>query len=265
MTEPELLAAELKNGVLVLEMNRPKVNALNSELVSALLKAFQGAEREDDVRCVLLRSRGDNFSAGQEIAEFQEAHSRMDREAVIRRHLQQTYNPLILQIRRLPKPVIAAIQGAVSGAALGLALACDLRMAAEDAFFVVGFAGIGLAPDSAVSLLLPTIIGLGRAAQYCFSNLPIHAGQALEWGLVNRVVKADQLVEESFSMAAQLANGPIHAMGLAKRAFNKAVLPDLERVLDYEAHLQEIAGRSREHCEGLQAFIEKRSPNFRGS
>ena len=148
---------------------------------------------------------------------------------------------------------------------LELALACDLRIAAESAFFVVGFAGIGLAPDSAVSLLLPTIIGLGRAAQYCFSNLPIHAGQALEWGLVNRVVKADQLVEESFSMAAQLAAGPIHAMGLAKRAFNKAVLPDLERVLDYEAHLQEIAGRSREHREGLQAFIEKRSPNFMGS
>jgi 2-(1,2-epoxy-1,2-dihydrophenyl)acetyl-CoA isomerase len=179
-----------------------------------------------------------------------------------RRHLQKTYNPLILQIRRLGKPVLAAIQGAVSGAALGIALACDLRIAAEQARFVVGFGGIGLAPDSGVSVLLPALIGLGRALEFTFSNAPIGADQALAWGLVNRVVPAAALHEQAFAWARQLAGGPVHAMGLAKRDYNQAVLAHLEAVLDYEAHIQEIAGAGDEHQEGVSAFLEKRPPDF---
>jgi 2-(1,2-epoxy-1,2-dihydrophenyl)acetyl-CoA isomerase len=252
-----ILESELKDAVFTIRLNRPKVNAFNFELIEATQKAFRQAEREAGARVVLFTGAGDNFSAGQDVTEFQRGQ-----EMSYRYHLLRTYNPLILQIRRLEKPVIAALNGAVSGAALGLALACDLRIASDRTRFVVGFGGIGLAPDSAVSLLLPALIGLGRASEFAFSNLPISAEQALAWGLVNRVAPAEQLQAQAFGLAALLAQGPVAAMGLAKRAFNKAVLPNLEQVLDYEGHLQEIAGKGDEHREGVAAFLEKRSPKY---
>jgi 2-(1,2-epoxy-1,2-dihydrophenyl)acetyl-CoA isomerase len=174
----------------------------------------------------------------------------------------ETYNPLILQVRHLELPVIAAIQGTVAGAALGLALACDLRVASEDARFVVGFLGIGLAPDSAVSLLLPALIGLGRATEATFTNQSISAQQALSWGMVNRVVPASHLQDSAIQMGKAIISGPVHAMSLAKRDFNKAVLPQLEQILDYEAHIQEIAHLGAEHKEGVNAFVEKRPPRW---
>jgi 2-(1,2-epoxy-1,2-dihydrophenyl)acetyl-CoA isomerase len=257
MPETENLLTDMNHGVLTLTLDRPKVNALSLELMERLYFAFKQAERDEQVRCVLLTGAGDYFSAGQDITVFQQ-----NVDIHFRYHMLRTYNPLIVEIRRLEKPVLAAVNGICSGAALGLALACDLRIASDRARFVVGFTGIGLAPDSAVSLLLPTIIGLGRALEFTFSNAPISAEQALSWGLVNRVVSASDLLEQSASMAVLLAQGPIHVMGLAKRAFNKAMLSNLEQVLDYEAHLQEIAGHAPEHREGVQAFLEKRPPKF---
>jgi 2-(1,2-epoxy-1,2-dihydrophenyl)acetyl-CoA isomerase len=256
MSDSSPILTDLSGGVLHISLNRPKVNAFNLEMVSSLQAAFKQAERDERVRCVLLSGQGSVFSAGQDLSEFNQAG------ISYRAHLLRTYNPLVLQIRRLDKPVLAAIQGAVSGAALGVVLACDLRIAAENARFVVGFCGIGLAPDSAVSLLLPALIGLGRASQYTFSNAPISAGQALDWGLVNLAVPAEDLNGQASAFAAALASGPRHAFGLAKRAFNKAVLGNLEAVLDYEAHLQEIASASPEHREGVAAFLEKRAPRF---
>lgn len=255
--ENSALERELRHGVLTLRLNRPKANALNLELIALLRQAFSEAASNSQVRCVLLTGSGSVFSAGQDVNEIQSA-----RGESIRGHMLQTYNPLILQIRQLEKPVLAAINGTVAGAALGMALACDLRLAAEQAHFVVGFLRIGLVPDSAVSLFLPALIGLGRAAEYTFSNEPISAEQALAWGLVNRVVSAAQLQEQAHAWAVHLAQGPVSAYGLAKRAFNKAIYPHLEQVLDYEAHLQDIAGRTTEHQEGVRAFLEKRPPRF---
>lgn len=255
--ENSALERELRHGVLTLRLNRPKANALNLELIALLRQAFSEAASDKLVRCVLLTGSGGVFSAGQDVNEIQAA-----RGESIRGHMLQTYNPLILQIRQLEKPVLAAINGTVAGAALGMALACDLRLAADQAYFVVGFLGIGLVPDSAVSLFLPALIGLGRAVEYTFSNEPISAEQALAWGLVNRVVPAAQLDELAQAWAARLAQGPVGAYGLAKRAFNKAIYPHLEQVLDYEAHLQDIAGRTAEHQEGVVAFLEKRPPRF---
>lgn len=257
MADSEILLTHLENSVFTLTLNRPKVNALNFELIAALQAAFKQAEREDSVRCVLLTGAGDNFSAGQDVADFRQAG-----DVSYREHLLRTYNPLILQIRRLEKPVLAAVNGIVSGAALGIALACDLRIASERTRFVVGFSRVGLAPDSAVSLLLPAVIGLGRAAEFTFSNVPISAEQALAWGLVNRLVPHEQLNVQTTQIACLLAQGPVHAMGLAKRAFNKAVLGNLEQVLNYEGHLQEIAHQHPEHQEGVRAFLEKRPPKF---
>lgn len=257
MSDSQVLLEELQGGVLTLTLNRPKVNAFNSELTNSLQAAFKRAARDEAVRCVLLTGSGAVFSAGQDLNEVKQAEGES-----FRYHLQRTYNPLILQIRRLDKPVIAAVNGSVSGAALGIVLACDLRIASEAARFVVGFLGIGLAPDSAVSLFLPALIGLGRAAEATYTNQPISVRQALDWGLVNRLAPSDRLQEQARAWAAQIAQGPVKAMGLAKRDFNTAVLGNLEQVLDYEAHIQDIAARAAEHKEGVQAFLEKRPPRY---
>lgn len=253
----KMLLSELKDGVLKLTLNRPKANAFNTELTQTLTKALKDAVRNDEVRCVLLDSVGKIFSAGQDISEFGQGE-----HISFRAHLLRTYNPLIKQMRALEKPILAAAQGATAGAALGVLMACDLRIAAEDAKFFVGFSGIGLAPDSAVSLMLPALIGLGRAAEAAFFNQPIDAQQALDWGLVNAVVPVDQLAATAAEWAARLAAGPTGAIGLTKRDFNRAVLPHLDEVLDYEAFNQETAGYGSDHAEGLAAFKEKRAPDY---
>lgn len=254
-----VVLTDLQQGVLTITLNRPKVNAFNFEMIDATQAAFKLAQREDQVRCVLLTGSGAAFSAGQDISAFQQ-----EGPISYRYHLLHTYNPLVMQIRHLEKPVLAAINGVVSGAALGIALACDLRIAADDARLVVGFLGIGLVPDSAVSLLLPALIGLGRASEYAYTNAPISAQEAFSWGLVNRLSPSSELQSRAFAWAAQLAQGPLGSIGLTKRAFNRAVLSNLEQVLDYEGHLQEIASRGTEHQEGVQAFFEKRPPRFVG-
>ena len=226
-------------------------------MIGELQEAFAQANKDSQVCVIVLTGSGKAFSAGQDISEMKGGG-----EISYRRHLEKTYNPLILQIRRIEKPIIAGINGPCAGAALGVVLACDLRFASDEAKFVVGFGGIGLVPDSAVSLLLPALIGLGRAEEFYFSNAPISAQQALEWGLVNRIFAATSFMQETWTYAMQLAAGPVGAFGLAKQAFNRAVLPNLEEVLNTEADLQEIAGRGAEHKEGVAAFLEKRKPKY---
>jgi 2-(1,2-epoxy-1,2-dihydrophenyl)acetyl-CoA isomerase len=253
----EYVHTECQNGIFTVTLDRPQVNALNLEMVKSLQGAFKQAAKHTQVRVVLLRATGDTFSGGQDVYEILNAEG-----IPYRKHMQETYNPLILQIRLLDLPVLAEIQGTVAGAALGMALACDLRIVSDDTRFIVGFLGIGLALDSAVSLFLPALIGYGRATEAAFSNKPITAQQALNWGLVNRVVPPDLLQKSAYEMAQALASGPIHSMGLAKRDFNKAIFPHLEQVLDYEAHIQEIARLGAEHKEGVRAFVEKRLPDW---
>ncbi|MFZ2096781.1 MAG: enoyl-CoA hydratase-related protein [Anaerolineales bacterium] len=253
----ETIHSEFKDGIFTITLDRPRVNALNLEMVKALQVAFKQAAQHKQARVVLLRGAGDVFSAGQDVYEILKAEGES-----YRKHMLETYNPLVIQIRRLDIPILAEINGMVAGAALGLVLACDLRIASEGARFLVGFLGIGLALDSAVSLFLPALIGLGRATEAAFTNEAITAQKALSWGLVNRLVPAHMLEASALEMAQALARGPIHAMGCAKRDFNKAIYPHLEQVLDYEAHIQEIARLGVEHKEGMMAFVEKRTPNW---
>ena len=254
------LLSEQNGGVLTLTLNRPKANAFDQGLVDALLDALRRAEAEASVRSIVLTGAGSVFSAGQDVT----ALGAVDGQVSFRHHLERTYNRLILRVRRLEKPVVGAINGAAAGAGLGLALAADIRLAARSARFVFGFTGIGLTTDSATSLMLPLLIGLARASEVAFTNAPVSAEQALSYGLVNRVVDDTDLAAEAAKLAAQLAAGPTRALGLTKRAFNHALLPHLEDVLDYEAHLQEAAGRTADHREGVKAFLEKREPVFRG-
>jgi len=251
----DLITTECNDGIFVITMDHPKANALTLEMVRLLQGAFKEAAAQKQARVVVLRGAGEHFSAGQDVYQISKSEGESYRQ-----HLLETYNPLIVQIRRLDLPVLAEVNGTAAGAALGLALACDLRIASQQARFVVGFIGIGLALDSAVSLLLPALIGLGRATEAAFTNKPISAKEALEWGLVNRLVPLAELHSRTLQMAKLLAAGPIHSMALAKRDFNQAILPQLEQVLDYEAHIQEIARSGVEHREGVRAFVEKRSP-----
>jgi 2-(1,2-epoxy-1,2-dihydrophenyl)acetyl-CoA isomerase len=254
-----LLLSSLKAGTLTITLNRSeRANAVTLELIGELQAAFTQAARDSQVRVVVLTGAGRVFGAGQDIEEIKSHGDALS----YREHLLKTYHPLVLQIRQIEKPVIAAINGPCAGASLGIALACDLRLAADTANFVVGFNGIGLVPDSAVSLLLPALIGVGRASEFTFTNAPISARQALELGLVNRVYPASELMAETQKLAAQLAAGPVGAYGLTKLAFNRAALSNLEDVLNYEADLQEIAGKRPEHKEGVSAFLEKRKPRW---
>jgi 2-(1,2-epoxy-1,2-dihydrophenyl)acetyl-CoA isomerase len=254
----EFLQTALNNAVLTLTVNRPPANAYNLALIGELRAAFAQAAQDSQVRVVVLTASGRVFGAGQDIGEIQSYGG----ELSYRAHLFETYNPLVLQIREIGKPVVAAINGTVAGASLGIALACDLRIAADDARFVVGFSGIGLVPDSGVSLLLPALIGLGRATELYLSNAPISAEQGLAWGMLNRVVPFDALAQTTTALAGQLAGAPIGAFGLTKQAFNRAILPNLTEVLACEADLQELAGKNQEHREGVAAFLEKRKAKF---
>ncbi len=252
------LRSELRESILTLTIERPPANAFNLSLIRDLQKAFRQADHDSQVRVVVLTGAGSVFGAGQDIGEMKSGGA----EISYRQHLLETYNPLVLHIRQVEKPVIAVVNGMCAGASLGVALACDLRLAADTARFVVGFNGIGLAPDSGVSLLLPVLIGLGRASEFTFSNQPISAQQALDWGMVNRVTPFERLAEETLGIATRLVAGPVGAFGLSKRLYNRAVLPHLAEVLDYEAHIQEVAGHGAEHREGVAAFLEKRAPKF---
>lgn len=251
------LLTSTQSGTAVLTLNRPeRANSFNFEMVNELRNALADAEKNPQVRCVVITGGGKVFSAGQDITEMKRGT-----EISYREHLNKTYNPLILQIRNMGKPVVAAVNGPCAGAAFGVALACDLRIAKSNAYFVVGFSGIALAPDSGVSLLLPTYIGLGRAQEYFYSNKPITAHQAYEWGMVNQVgaFNFQALVKQ---IADELATGPREAFAAGKKAFNHAVLPNLEEALTYEGNLQEVAGKTAEHHEGVAAFLGKRKPKY---
>lgn len=260
MPEDSVLRSELSDGVLTLTLDRPKANAFNQELIEALHDGLRRAEADAEVRCLILTGAGRLFSAGQDVTAFAAGPQPVS----FRRHLERTYNRLILRMRRLEKPIVGAINGPAAGAGLGVALATDVRLAARSARFVFGFSGIGLTADSGTSLTLPLLIGLVRASEMAFTNEPLSAEQALAYGLVNRVVDDEALLPEARSLAASIAAGPTRALGLTKRAFNRSMLAGLEAALEYESHLQEAAGKTEDHREGVRAFLEKRQPKFRG-
>ncbi|MBI5825246.1 MAG: enoyl-CoA hydratase/isomerase family protein [Chloroflexi bacterium] len=257
-TTSTTLSTNLQAGSVILTLNRPeRANAFNIEMTHELQRALADAENDPQVKCVVITGAGNVFSAGQDIGEMKKGGG----EISYREHLDKTYNPLILQIRSMGKPVIAAVNGPCAGAAFGIALACDLRIAKSSAYFVVGFSGIALAPDSGISLFLPKYIGLARAQEYFYSNKKIPAQLGYAWGMVNQVggFNYQRMVMQ---VAGELATGPREAFAAGKKAFNKAILPNLEEVLNYEGILQDEAGRSAEHREGVAAFFEKRIPRF---
>lgn len=253
----EVLLREQSNGVLTLTLNRPEaINALTTEMLRELSQTLKEAANPE-VRVVVLRGAGRGFCSGQDLREF--AGQRIS----YKNHL-RNYRAVVEGLAGLEKPVIAAIHGAAAGAGLSLALACDLRIASSDAVLTTGFSKIGLIPDAGMNYHLPRMVGYAKAFELEVLSERLKAEEALALGLVNRVVPAESFAEEVARLAGALAQGPTKTYGLIKRALRRSAGASLEEMLEYEALLQEVAGRTEDHQEGVQAFYEKRPPRFQG-
>ena len=260
MSDYEALRLEVEGRVATVTLNRPdSLNSFNRQLKDELLAGLKEVGRSREIRAVVLTGAGRAFSAGQDLKERQQPGG-----ASLAAELRERYNPLVLAMRRMEKPIVGAINGVAAGAGCSLALACDLRLASDAASFIEVFGRVGLVPDTGSSWFLPRLVGYARAAEMVFTAEPVDAQTAERIGLVNRVVPAERLLPEAMALAARLAEGAPLALALAKRALNRALETDLESALEYEAQLQGIAGWSKDHAEGVAAFVEKRRPEFGG-
>jgi len=249
-------------GVALVTLNRPEaLNALNDELGRELLAALADCGRPA-VRAVVLTGAGRAFCAGGDLRFFQRFAAEEPQRPF--RELAGELNRIILAIRALPKPVIAAVNGATGGAGLSLAAACDLRFAAAGAVFRQAYTAAGLTPDGAWTLLVPLLTGLGRAAELIFLNPTLTAAQALEFGLVNRVAADGELLEHALAVARELAQGATLAFARSKELFNRAFLGGLAAQLELEKETITASAGTGDYLEGLAAFLEKRPPVFRG-
>jgi len=255
----ETINYEKVQGVATITLNRPQsLNAFVPQMNQEVLDALKDGERDKTVRCLMITGAGRAFCAGQDLKG-----RTPEQKGSLGASLREKYNPMIRQIRQMEKIVVAAVNGVAAGAGCNLALACDLRVASEEAKFIQSFVRVGLAPDSGGSFILPRLVGVSKAMEMLLLGDTIDAQEALRIGLVARVFSAPEFAHAAREVAERIAAAP-RGIGLIKRAVNHANLPSLESDLEYEAHLQEIAGRSSDYDEGVRAFLEKRAPVFTG-
>ncbi len=259
----ETILFEKRRGVATISLNRPKVlNAFDGRMHEEVRKALDEVADDDEVRAIVLRGEGRGFSAGADLAQIIESS---DGDPDLGQYLRETYSRLVTRMTAMEKPIIGALHGPVYGAGLGIALACDLRIAAESAKFSVAFIKIGLMPDAGVSFFLPRIVGLARAMEMSMLGEPVEAEEAQRIGLVNRVVPDDELVDAANALAGRLAAMPTRALGRIKQSLYASFESNLESALEAEAQGQTLCGYTNDHREGVAAFFEKRAAEFTGS
>ena len=260
MENYETILLEKKEGVGLITFNRPAtLNALEVLLEREVLQALTAWVEEEDVRAVILTGEGRAFSSGGDVRKMEKGMELFESKSWV-----EDGGRVTKAILDLPKPVIAAVNGPAVGGAVNMALACDFVIASEKAYFSEIFAQVGLIPDAGGHWILPRLVGYRKAIELIFTAERIDSRRALELGLINKVVPHETLMEESFSLAKKLAQGPTRAFGLTKAILQKSFSADLSEILEMEALSQSLTFGSQDHREGVRAFREKRLPEFKG-
>ncbi|WP_286795899.1 2-(1,2-epoxy-1,2-dihydrophenyl)acetyl-CoA isomerase PaaG [Psychrobacter sp. UBA6291] len=259
----QTILVEEKNAVGYLTLNRPKqLNSFNEAMhkeVSSVLKAWS---KDSSIRAVVLSAEGRGFCAGQDLGDRVVDPNADSPDLGL--SIETYYNPLITLITNMPKPVICAVNGVAAGAGANIALACDLVLAAKSASFIQAFCRLGLVPDSGGTWFLPRVVGRARAMGLAMLGDKLSAEQALAWGMIWQVVDDDALRSEAITLAEHLASQPTYGLSLIKKAINASADNSLEDQLILERDLQRLAGRSADYKEGVQAFMQKRTPTYQG-
>ena len=255
------ILSSTENGICSITLNRPDVfNSFNEEMSAEFIDALKKAGKDEAARVVVISGTGKAFCSGQDLKDIKsQTGNRSLSESVLRR-----YNPMIMAVREMAKPVICKLNGVAAGAGASLALACDMIIAVETASLIEVFVNVGIVPDSGSSFFLPRLVGYNKAFELCTLASKVSAKEALEMGFIYKVVSAEELESTVLTLAQHYASGPTKAYGMIKKMLNKSYTAGLADMLQYEAYCQEMAGRSEDYKEGVSAFVEKRKPQFKG-
>jgi 2-(1,2-epoxy-1,2-dihydrophenyl)acetyl-CoA isomerase len=264
MSEEPTVKVDVAEGAATITLNRPdQLNAWNRRFGEDLLAAIERVRDDEAVRAVMITGAGRGFSSGADLTEQRQPTESGRPDLSVR--LKELYHPILIGIREMPKPVLAAVNGPAAGIGCSLALVCDLVVAAESSFFLLAFVNIGLVPDGGSTATVPARIGGARAMEMALLGERVPAPQALEWGLVNRVVPDEEFGAAVEKLLQFLAKGPTRAYANAKALLNRRLYPDFAAQLEAEADAQREQGMTADFVEGVVAFAEKRPPNFSGS
>jgi 2-(1,2-epoxy-1,2-dihydrophenyl)acetyl-CoA isomerase len=264
-TVEQQVVVSIENGIGWIRLNRPeKLNPIGTVAREQLDAGLKQVERDPEVRCVVLIGTGRGFSAGADVSEMGGSGGDMRTPEDVGRVLRDAYGGMLRRIRSMPKPVICGVNGVAAGIGASFAMACDIRIAADDAYFSEAFVGIGLAPDGGVTWMLPRLVGRGKALEMFFTGGRLTASEAAGLGLVNKVVPKDRVEDECRELAERLAAGATMAMAGAKRAVNYAEGSTFEEALEFESYIQEVQVATEDFREGVAAFQAKRRPAFKG-
>lgn len=251
----------INNGVATIVLNRPEVfNSFNRAMALSLQSELDKCATDDEIRAIVLTGSGRAFCAGQDLGEVTSEKLNPGFRTILEEH----YNPIIHKIRTIKKPIVAAVNGVAAGAGANIALACDIVIASEQASFIQAFSKIGLVPDSGGTFFLPRLIGFQRASALMLLGDKVEAKQALEMGMLYKMVSNDALEEETQKIAITLANMPTKALGMTKELLNTSMTNSLDEQLAMESTYQIEAAQTEDYKEGVTAFVEKRKPNFKG-
>jgi 2-(1,2-epoxy-1,2-dihydrophenyl)acetyl-CoA isomerase len=251
---------EKRNGVGIITLNRPDVlNSFNKAMAMAMQEKLDDCAEDDEVRCILIQASGRAFCAGQDLQEAISSDG-----PTLRSIVKDHYNPIIIKIRGIEKPVVAAVNGVAAGAGANIALACDFTIATESASFIQAFSKIGLIPDSGGTFTLPRLVGMQRATALMMLGDKVSATEAESMGMIYKAVADADFAATVEQLTTKLAAMPTYGLGLTKRALNLSLSNELGQQLDVEEELQNKAGQSHDYKEGVNAFLEKRKPNFTG-